>query len=79
MGRLLLVLQLFLVLEGLDEGLLGEVLGIGDISHNPVDLDENPAQVLGNKPILPFRQLQARLDHFAHLAVNYSSHRVLTT
>ncbi len=77
MGGLLFVFELFLMLERLDEGLLGEILSVGDISHNPVDLDENPAQVLGNEPILPFRQLQARLGNFTHLAVNYSSHSVL--
>ena len=42
MGRFLFVLELVLVLEGLDEGLLGKVLGICDIFHDAVNLDENP-------------------------------------
>ena len=41
--RLLFVLELFLVLQRLDEGLLGEVLGVRDVPHNPVNLHENPA------------------------------------
>ena len=39
---LLFVFELFLVLQGLDEGFLGQVLGVRDIAHDPVDLHENP-------------------------------------
>ena len=42
-GGLLLVLQLFLVLEGLDKGLLSQILGIRRVPDDPVNLDEDPA------------------------------------
>ena len=41
--RLLLVLELFLVLQRLDERFLGEVLSVRDVAHDAVDLQENPA------------------------------------
>src|SRR5690349_4372774 len=66
----LLVLELFLVLEGFNEGLLSQILGIRDISDDTVDLYENPPQVIGNKAILPLDQLQAGLGDFAHRARN---------
>lgn len=37
MRRLFDVLQLILPLEGLDKGLLGQILGIGDVPNDPVD------------------------------------------
>ena len=54
---LALVLELFLVLEGFDEGLLRQVLGIRDVADDAIDLHKDPAQVVGNKPVLPIRQL----------------------
>jgi len=41
-GRLFLVFELILALQCLDEGLLRQVLGVGNVSHEPVDLPENP-------------------------------------
>jgi hypothetical protein len=38
----LLVLELFLVLQGLDEGFLGEILGIRHIPDYPIDLGNSP-------------------------------------
>jgi hypothetical protein len=53
----LLVLELILTLEGLDEGFLRQILGVGDIAHHAVDLHENSPQVLGNKAVLSFQEL----------------------
>ena len=53
--RFLFVLELFLMLEGLDEGLLRQILGVRDISHDAIDLHEDPPQVIGNKAILSLR------------------------
>jgi hypothetical protein len=74
MGRFLFILELFLVLEGFDEGLLGQVLGIRDIPDDTEDLYKNPPQIIGNKAILPLDQLQAGLGDFAHRARNDYSH-----
>ena len=41
-SRFLFVFELFLVLERLDEGLLGQILGVRDIPDDPVDLHEDP-------------------------------------
>jgi len=68
---------LILALEGLDEGLLGEILGIRDVPDDAVNLDEDTPQVLGNKSVLPVQELQARLDNFAHQTVNDRFHRFL--
>jgi hypothetical protein len=65
------------MLEGLNEGLLGEVLGVGDVLHEVINLDEDPPEVLGNKAVLPLQELQAGLDDVAHLANYYSFHRSL--
>ena len=78
MSGLLLILELFLPLEGLDKGLLGQVLGIGAVADNAVNLHKDPPQVLVNKAVLPLEQLQSRVDDFAHLAVNDSRHGFLT-
>src|ERR1022692_4891978 len=51
-GRFLLVFELFLVLQGLDEGLLCEILGIRDVLYEVVNLHEDPPEVLGNKAVL---------------------------
>src|SRR5215472_4164748 len=48
------VLELILPLKGFDEGFLGEVLGVGDVSYDPVDEQEDTPQVLGNKAVLQF-------------------------
>jgi hypothetical protein len=77
MGRFLLVFELFLVLESLDEGFLGEVLGVRDVLHKVIDLHEDPPEVLGNKPVLPFLEFQAWLYRVAHADQNGSSHRSL--
>ena len=39
---LLFVFELFLVLQRLDEGFLGQILGIRDVVDNPVNLHEDP-------------------------------------
>ena len=36
-------LELILPLQRLDEGLLGEILGVVHVPHNPVDQQEDPA------------------------------------
>jgi hypothetical protein len=41
--RFVQFLELILPLEGLDEGLLGEILGIVDVADNPVDEQEDAA------------------------------------
>ena len=74
MGRFLFVFQLFLMLQGLNEGLLGKVLGVGDVLHEAVDLHEDPTEVLGNKAVLPFLELQAGLDDVAHADRKSRSH-----
>ena len=74
MGCLMLIFELLLMLQRLDESLLRQVLRIWDIAYNSVDLNEDPPHVLGNKAILPFQQLQAGLDDFAHFAANDGFH-----
>jgi hypothetical protein len=49
----LLVLELFLPLQGFDESLLREILGVRNISYDAVDLEKDPPQIVGNKPVLP--------------------------
>lgn len=46
------VLQLVFALEGLDEGVLGEVLRVGDITDNAVDQSEDTTKILTDKAIL---------------------------
>ena len=41
--RLVQFLELILPLEGLDKGLLGEILGIVDVADDPVNEQEYPA------------------------------------
>jgi hypothetical protein len=43
MRRLLAIFKLLLPLQGLDEGLLGKVLGVGHVAHNAINLHKNPA------------------------------------
>ena len=62
MGGLLIVLELFLVLQGLDEGFLGEILRIRDIPYDSVDLYEDPPQIIGDKTVLPLVGLERGLD-----------------
>ena len=64
MRRFLLVLELILALQRLDEGFLGEILGVGDVADNAVNLHEDAPQVFGNKAVLPFEQVQSGLDTF---------------
>ena len=77
MRRFLLVLELFLVLQGLDEGLLSQILGIGDVLHQVIDLDEDPPEVLGNKSVLPLLKLQAWLYRVTHADQYSRAHRSL--
>src|SRR5580704_10945021 len=79
MGRFVLVFELFLVLQGLDEGFLGEILGVGDVLDYMIDLPEDPPEVLGNKTVLSFLELQAWLDDVAHANQYGGSHRSLHT
>ena len=55
MRRLLIVLELVLALESLDEGFLRQILGVGGIANNSVDLDEDAAKVIGDKAVLPLQ------------------------
>jgi hypothetical protein len=49
----LLVLELFLPLQSFDESLLREILGVRYVSYDAVDLEKDPPQIVGNKPVLP--------------------------
>src|ERR1043165_6343580 len=40
------------MLQRLDERLLGQILGIGDVADDAVDLQEDSSQVLRNKAVL---------------------------
>ena len=40
-GRFFLVLELFLVLESLDEGFLSQILSVGDVADDAIDLQED--------------------------------------
>jgi hypothetical protein len=65
--RFLLVLELLLPLQSFDERLLCQILRIGHIPHNAVDLDKNPAEMIGDKPILPLGFFgDPRLGDFTH-------------
>src|SRR5690349_491567 len=75
---LLFVLELVLVLERLNEGLLSKVLGIRDVPDDAIDLEENPPQMSGNKLILPFLQIQAGLDGVIHCTANNRLHALPT-
>jgi hypothetical protein len=79
MRGLLIVLKLFLVLQGLDEGFLRQILRVRDIAHDVIDLGEDTAQVLGDEAVLTLRHLQPGLNRFTHPAVNGCSHRVFAT
>src|SRR6266849_4672811 len=71
--RLLLVLELILPLQSLDKGFLRQVLGIGDVAHDPVDLEEDAPQVVGDKAVLSLSGLERRGYQFAHdLAKHHS-------
>ncbi len=52
MRRFLPVFELILTLQGLDESFLREILSIVDIADHAVDLQEDSAQVFGEKAIL---------------------------
>ena len=74
MRGLLLVLELVLPLQGLDKGLLGKILGIGGVAYNPINLLKNTAKMVGNKPVLPFQQVQARFHSVVHFDINGGFH-----
>ena len=59
---LLLVLELLLPLQCFDEGFLCEILSVRHIPDNPVNLNENTPQIVGNKPVLPLQSLERRGD-----------------
>ena len=77
MGGLFFVFELLLVLESLDEGLLGEILCVRNVAHNPVNLHEDSPHVLRNKAILAFQQLHAGLDDLVHRDKDGGFHRFL--
>ncbi len=60
MRRFQVVLELLLPLQRLDERLLGQILGIGHIAHNPVNLHENAPQVFRDKAVLSLGGLERR-------------------
>src|SRR5713226_6755612 len=64
MRRLLIVLELVLTLQSLDESFLRQILGVGGIADNAVDLDEDAAKVVGDKAVLPLQTLGGGLDRF---------------
>src|SRR5207237_934990 len=49
---LLGVFELFLPLQGFDEGFLREVLRVMDVAHHAINLQENAPHVLGDKTLL---------------------------
>ena len=53
MSRFLLVLELILPLQGFNERLLCEILGVRYISNDAIDLEKDAAQIVGDKPVLP--------------------------
>ena len=52
MRRFLLVFELLLALQRFDESFLGQVLRIVNVAHDPIDLPENAAQVIGDESLL---------------------------
>src|SRR5258705_9519730 len=56
--RLQFVFELILPLKSLNEGLLRKILRVGYIADDTVDLDEDTAKKVGNKPILPLKFLR---------------------
>src|SRR5579863_4329904 len=71
--RLLLVFQLLLPLQRFDEGLLRQILCVGNVAYDAVDLDKDPPQIVGDKPVLPLDGLKRRRHDFAHdLAIHHS-------
>ncbi len=69
---LLQILDLILPLERFDESFLRKILSIIDIADNPVDQQEDPAQVLGDKPRLLF--MDQFLQWFRRLREFVQSH-----
>ena len=57
--RFQFVLDLILPLERLDESLLGKILRIVDIPHNPVNLTEDALQILLDEPLLQLLVFQS--------------------
>ena len=65
--RLQLVLELILPLQRLDEGFLRQILRVGHIPDDAVNLDEDPAQIVGDEAILPLQAFRdTGLERFAH-------------
>ncbi len=58
--RLLFVLELLLPLQRLDEGFLGEILGVGHVAHDAVNLHEDAPQIVGDKTVLSLHGLEWR-------------------
>ena len=52
MRRLFEILDLFLTLERFDERFLGQVLSVVNVADDPIDLKEDPAEVLLNEALL---------------------------
>lgn len=63
LGSFLGVFELIFTLERLNEGLLGQVLGIGNIADNAIDDREHMAKIFANKAVLsfPFRGSRSRV------------------
>ena len=63
LGTFLGVFELIFTLERLDEGLLGQILGIGDIADNAVNNGEDTAKIFADKAVLgfPFRRSRTRV------------------
>ena len=49
MRGFLFVFQLILPLQGLDEGFLGQILGVMNAADHAINLQENAAQMFGDK------------------------------
>ena len=60
---------LFLVLERLDEGLLGQILRVMNVPDHTVNLPENAPQMLGDEGLLQFHGQAARLEQRPALPV----------
>ena len=51
MRGFLLILQLLLPLQGFDERFLSQILRIGHVANHPINLQENAAKIVFDKPV----------------------------
>ena len=63
LGSFLGVFELIFTLERLDEGLLSQILGIGDVADDAINDREDTAEIFADKAVLgfPFRGSRSRV------------------